>query len=229
MNPPTDTGLSLDDIRYDSSGLVPAIVQDSRTGEVLMLAYMSADSLAKTIETGETWFWSRSRGELWHKGATSGDTQSVRWLRTDCDGDTLLIGVELQGSGACHVEGRRSCFFQEVSGISGDEPGSFNVLPELARVIESRNLERPAGSYTTTLFERGIDKIAQKVGEEAVEVVIASMNYAKEPNDELPLEVADLLYHLLVLAEFVGLDRAQVFAELAKRRGKSGLRDTPKQ
>lgn len=229
MNAPSDGALSVDELRYDSAGLAPAIVQDARTGEVLMLAYVSAESLAKTIETRQTWFWSRSRQELWHKGATSGDTQRVLWLKTDCDGDALLIGVEQHGSGACHVDGQRSCFFKEVSGIAGEDPGSFNVLPELARVIANRNQERPDGSYTTTLFERGIDKIAQKVGEEAVEVVIASMNYSREPNDELPLEVADLLYHLLVLAEFVGLDRAQVFAELAKRRGKSGLRDTPKQ
>ena len=223
-NSSTDKGVAAEDIRFDSAGLVPAIVQENSTGKVLMLAYMSKESLAKTVETGETWFWSRSRRELWNKGATSGDRQKVRWIRTDCDRDTLLVGVDQQGTGACHVDGEYSCFFDTVDGFAAADPGSFDVVAELAQVIRSRNRERPEGSYTTTLFEGGIDRIAKKVGEEAVEVVLAAKNYAAQPSSELPMEVADLLYHLLVLAESVGLSSREVFVELAGRRGKTGLR-----
>ena len=215
----------MEDIRFDSAGLVPAIVQENSTGKVLMLAYMSKDSLTRTIETGETWFWSRSRQELWNKGATSGDRQKVRWIRTDCDRDTLLIGVDQDGTGACHVDGEYSCFFNALTGVTSTDPSSFEVLSELAHVIRSRNEERPDGSYTTTLFEGGVDRVAKKVGEEAIEVVLAAKNYADKPGSELPMEVADLLYHLLVLAEAVGLPSHDVFEELAKRRGKTGLRN----
>lgn len=216
--------VTVDAIRFDDQGLVPTIVQDSGTGEVLMMAYMSRESLEKTIATGQTWFYSRSRNTLWNKGATSGNTQAVKWMRADCDNDTLLVGVEQEGYGACHVPGQRSCFFQAVEGVPEDDTGRFGVIAELARVIAQRNAQRPEGSYTTTLFEKGVDAIAQKVGEEAVEVVIAAKNHVQHPDGELALEVGDLLYHLLVLAEHVGLDSADVLAVLATRRGKSGLR-----
>jgi len=217
--------VSVDNIKFDDRGLVPAIVQDSASGEVLMMAWMSRESLEKTIETGQTWFWSRSRAELWHKGATSGAIQHVRWLRVDCDADTLLVGVEQEGAGACHIEGRRTCFEDALEGVASDHPGRFAVLGELARLIRERHRDRPAGSYTTKLFDGGVDRIGKKVGEEAVEVVIAAKNRASSTAadpDELPEEVADLLYHLLVLGESVGLSAEAVFASLAKRRGTPG-------
>lgn len=222
----TTTGdtISIEDIRFDAAGLVPAIVQENGTGDVLMLAYMSKESLRRTIDTGETWFWSRSRGELWNKGATSNNRQTVRWIRVDCDGDALLVGVDQAGGGACHVEGEHSCFHNAVEGVSADDPSRCGVVAELGRLIHARNQSRPEGSYTTLLFEGGVDRIAKKVGEEAVEVVLAAKNYATKPDAELSKEVADLLYHLLVLAEAVGLPSAEVFAELADRRGRTGLR-----
>jgi phosphoribosyl-AMP cyclohydrolase / phosphoribosyl-ATP pyrophosphohydrolase len=193
-------------VRFDEYGLVPAIVQDAHTREILTLAYMNAESLARTLETGQTWFWSRSRNELWHKGATSGNTQNVVALTTDCDNDALLVLVEPAGP-ACHT-GARSCFDVEHRDIGG-------LLNELYALIESRERERPAGSYTTYLFDKGLDKILKKVGEESAETIVA----AKNDDRELFVgEVSDLLYHLLVLlvARRVSLDDVRV--ELTKRR-----------
>ena len=215
--------VSLEALRYDERGLVPAIVQDNGTGEILMMAWMNRESLKKTIETGHTWFWSRSRAELWNKGATSGNFQQVRWLRTDCDGDTLLVGVKQIGDGgACHVEGQRSCCHVAVGDAEANYPGRFAVIGELARLISERHREMPDGSYTTKLFHGGVDRIGKKVGEEAVEVVIEAKNHLSSSSDALAGEVADLLYHLLVLGEAVGLEPESVFQALQARRGHPG-------
>ncbi len=227
MNEAADV-VNPDALCFDERGLIPAIVQEARTGEVLMLAYMNRESVARTLETGETWFWSRSRQALWHKGGTSGHTQRVRWLRVDCDRDTLLVGVEQSGAGACHIPGRWSCFAEPLEDTPAAPAPGFEVLPELARLIAQRNAERPEGSYTTKLFAGGVDRIGKKVGEEAVEVVIAAKNRVAEagrsglPDTELPGEVADLVYHLLVLAESVGLGADEVLAALGARRGTPG-------
>jgi phosphoribosyl-ATP pyrophosphohydrolase/phosphoribosyl-AMP cyclohydrolase len=206
-------------IRWGDDGLVPAVVQDAVSKEVLMLAYMNRESLAKTLETGETWFWSRSRGELWNKGATSGHKQKVRSIAYDCDGDALLVRVEQIGP-ACHT-GRYSCFHQDIvrDGEAGREPAAdrFRMLNELEAVIARRYAERPEGAYTTYLFEKGLDKILKKVGEETAEVIIGAKN---RDNGELRYETADLLFHLMVLLRERGLPLDDVLAELESRMGK---------
>jgi phosphoribosyl-ATP pyrophosphohydrolase/phosphoribosyl-AMP cyclohydrolase len=183
-----------EEIRYDEGGLVPVVAQDADTGEVLMLAYASREAVEKTVETGEAHYYSRSRGELWRKGATSGNTQRVIEVRLDCDGDALLYRVEPAGP-ACHT-GERSCFFTPLAGSDSDAPNLGRTLTRLAGTIAGRHQEMPEGSYTAKLFERGAGYTAQKVGEEAVEVVVAALE-----NDRLAEETADLLYHLLVLLE----------------------------
>ncbi|HEX5833710.1 MAG TPA: bifunctional phosphoribosyl-AMP cyclohydrolase/phosphoribosyl-ATP diphosphatase HisIE [Pyrinomonadaceae bacterium] len=200
-------------VKFDERGLVPAIVQDARTREVLTLAYMNEESLARTLETGQTWFWSRSRNELWHKGETSGNTQHVVSVTADCDHDALVVLVEPAGP-ACHT-GARSCFDLELS----DEQSHDGLFQELYEVIKTRQRERPDGSYTTYLFDKGLDKILKKVGEESAETIIAAKN---DDPKQLVSETADLLYHLLVMlvARDVSLD--EVRAELAQRR-KTGV------
>jgi len=212
-----ETG-SLDGIRWDERGLVPAIVQDDLSKEVLMLAYMNEESLRRSLETGETWFWSRSRGELWHKGATSGHTQRIVSIRYDCDGDALLVRVRPNGP-ACHT-GTYTCFTHPVTveGEGTEEAVSdrFAPLGRLEEIIARRHAERPEGSYTTYLFEKGVDKILKKVGEETSEVIIA----AKNPGTaELRSETADLLYHLMVLMRERGLSLDEVLGELDRRHG----------
>jgi phosphoribosyl-ATP pyrophosphohydrolase/phosphoribosyl-AMP cyclohydrolase len=205
----------LDSIKWDEKGLVPAIVQDAQSKEVLMLAYMNRESLNQTIATGETWFWSRSRQELWHKGATSGHVQKVRVLSYDCDGDTLLVKAEQTGA-ACHT-GSYSCFYQEAAAAGEGASGSterFHMLSMLEAVIAQREAERPEGAYTTYLFEKGIDKILKKVGEETAEVIIAAKN---RDNDELRYEVSDLIFHLLVLMREAKLPLDDVMRELERR------------
>ena len=176
-------GIDPKNVRFDPSGFVPAVVQDARTREVLTLAYMNAESLARTLETGETWFWSRSRNELWHKGATSGNTQQVVSVTSDCDNDAIVVLVNPAGP-ACHT-GARSCF-----GI--DHEQLDRMLQELYELIKSREAERPEGSYTTYLFDKGLDKILKKVGEESAETIIAAKN---DDPKQLVAETADLLYH----------------------------------
>lgn len=196
-----------EDLKFDEKGLIPAIVQDARTREVLTLAYMNRESLAKTIETRQTWFWSRSRNELWHKGETSGNTQEVVDLVADCDSDAIVVLVNPAGP-ACHT-GARSCF---------DLPQNKDLgalLVQLYELIESRQRERPEGSYTTYLFDKGIDKILKKVGEESAETIIAAKNDETNP---LVSEVSDLIYHLLVLLVERGVSLDQIRDELAQRR-----------
>ena len=165
-------------IKWDTAGLVPAIVQDAVSLEVLTLAYMSKESLERTLVTRETWLWSRSRSELWHKGATSGHTQQVQALKYDCDGDALLVLVKRQGP-ACHT-GEENCFYRtafiEQEYEDGLKTERFAVLEELEQIIAQRDEERPEGAYTTYLFDKGIDKILKKVGEETAESIIAAKN-----------------------------------------------------
>ena len=202
-----------EDVRFDERGLVPAVVQDARTREVLTLAYMNEESLRRTLREGETWFWSRSRSELWHKGATSGNTQRVVDVRLDCDSDALVVLVEPRGP-ACHT-GATSCF----GGSTAQGADLGDVLEELYRVIEDRRREMPEGSYTTYLFEKGLNKILKKVGEESAETIIAAKD---EDTAALASETADLVYHLLVLMVERGLTLEDVAGELARRRGGKG-------
>lgn len=209
-------------IRWDGAGLVPAIVQDAQSKQVLMMAYMNRESLRLTLESGETWFWSRSREELWHKGATSGNVQTVVAMTYDCDGDTLLVQVNPNGP-ACHT-GQTTCFHNEITALSQkSEPEKnhsaavgerFAVLAELEEVIAQREVERPEGAYTTYLFDKGVDKILKKVGEEASETIIAAKN---KDNAELKLEISDLIYHLLVLLQERKLPLDDIMDELSRR------------
>ncbi|GLZ64861.1 bifunctional phosphoribosyl-AMP cyclohydrolase/phosphoribosyl-ATP diphosphatase HisIE [Bacillus velezensis] len=202
-----------DELRFDEAGLIPAIIQDAASKEVLTLAYMNRESYEKTIETKETWFYSRSRGELWHKGATSGNTQKVKAIRYDCDQDALVVLAEPSGP-ACH-KGSYSCFSTEKA----DAQDRFGILNELESVIAKRQAEMPDGAYTTYLFREGVDKILKKVGEEAAEVIIAAKN---RDHEELKWEAADLLYHLLVLLREQSLPLDDVLDVLAKRHSASG-------
>jgi len=206
--------VELNKLKFDEHGLIPAIVQDVHTREVLTLAYMNAESLARTLETKETWFWSRSRNQLWHKGETSGNTQAVVELLLDCDGDAIVVLVEPTGP-ACHT-GARSCF--ETSATS-ERRDLDRLLDDLYRLVQERNEKRPQGSYTTYLFNEGLDKILKKVGEESTETIVA----AKNDHDEgLVAEVSDLVYHLIVLLVARGITLDQIRAELARRRTSGG-------
>jgi phosphoribosyl-ATP pyrophosphohydrolase/phosphoribosyl-AMP cyclohydrolase len=212
--------IAIEDVNFDAAGLVPVVVQDARTRRVLTLAYMNAESLAKTLETTETWFWSRSRSRLWHKGDTSGNTQRVVDVLVDCDRDALSVLVVPRGP-ACHT-GAESCFHNELREAGPFEdvsvPGSTNlgeVLDSLYALIESRKQERPQGSYTTYLFEQGLDKILKKVGEESAETIIAAKN---DDCNALVKECSDLLYHLVVLLVERGVSLGEVGEELVSRR-----------
>ncbi|TYR76116.1 bifunctional phosphoribosyl-AMP cyclohydrolase/phosphoribosyl-ATP diphosphatase HisIE [Rossellomorea vietnamensis] len=209
----------IETIKFDENGLVPAIVQDASTKKVLTLAYMNAESLRLSIEKGETWFYSRSRQELWHKGETSGNTQRIIEMKYDCDQDALLVEVEPKGP-ACH-KGSESCFEESIyraeNGTSKAGSEGSSILTTLEKLISERFDERPEGAYTTYLFEEGVDKILKKVGEEASEVIIAAKNRDKE---ELKWESADLLYHLLVLLKEQDLPLNEVLQTLEERHNK---------
>lgn len=236
-------------LKFDADGLIPAIVQDEETNEVLMLAYMNAESLSRSLQTGETWFWSRSRRELWHKGETSGHTQQVVDIRLDCDGDALIVRVHPRGP-ACHT-GERTCFFRGVQEVETPTATSapahttsaltappalqlerldsqFSVvnvaaldlgilLQDLFKLIQERKDQRPENSYTSYLFNQGLDKILKKVGEEAAETIIAAKN---EGAKELTAEISDLLYHLLVLMAEREVSLRDILAELSNRAGR---------
>jgi phosphoribosyl-ATP pyrophosphohydrolase/phosphoribosyl-AMP cyclohydrolase len=205
------------DLKFDDRGLIPAVVQEAETGRVLMLAYMDKESIEKTIETRTTWFYSRSRQKLWNKGETSGNTQRVVDIAVDCDRDALLVIVEQKGP-ACHT-GQHSCFFTGIDGEQFDLlPAGQRILTRLCQVIEDRRDHPKEGSYTNYLFDKGIDKILKKVGEEAAEVIIAAKN---SNNGETVYEIADLMYHLTVLMVQKGIGYRQVFDELASRYGNS--------
>ncbi len=204
-------------MKFDVQGLIPAIVQHARSGEVLMLGYMNAEALEQTRETGLVTFWSRSRQALWQKGSTSGNYLRLKEIREDCDGDALLVLAEPDGP-TCHT-GARSCFDAWI--VESDAPRGLAppsaILTQLADLIARRRAEKPEGSYTVKLLNSGVDRIAKKVGEEATEVVIGAM---KGDRDELRSELADLLYHTMVLIEQQDLPLDDVLRELAGRYGK---------
>jgi phosphoribosyl-AMP cyclohydrolase / phosphoribosyl-ATP pyrophosphohydrolase len=190
-------------LNFDGSGLIVAIAQDAATGTVLMVAYMDREALSRTVETGEAHFWSRSRRALWKKGETSGNVLYVDSIRADCDGDALLLSVRPAGP-ACHT-GARACFMEPAI-----------VLDQLQATIHDRNVSRPPGSYTAQLLDQGRAQILRKVGEEAIEVIVAADH---ESDDALVHEIADLWYHAMVLLEERGLDASAVLRELVLRRG----------
>ncbi len=217
------------DLCYNSAGLVPAVLQDTQTGVVLMVAYMNSEALRRTLESGRAWFWSRSRQVYWMKGESSGNILEVRSIYYDCDADTLLLKVIPRGPGvACHT-GRYSCFFSPLAGweppAEEDRPeqgrGVFpvQILSELAAVIRSRRFKTGETSYTARLLAGDRAMIARKTGEEALETVIAFLEGSRE---ELTREAADLLYHFLVLLEAADLPLEAVLAELARRRAGRG-------
>lgn len=197
------------ELKFDEKGLIPAIVQDHYTKEVLTLAYMNAESLAITIDERRTCFWSRSRQELWRKGETSGNVQHVVSITADCDGDALVVEVVKDGP-ACHT-GSESCFFNEI--YLSDELKQFSY-EGLYELIKGRKTTPKEGSYTTYLFDKGLDKILKKVGEECTEVIIAG---EKEDKEETVYEISDLAYHVLVLMVSAGITVEDVTRELEKR------------
>lgn len=203
----------IEGLKFNEQGLITAVVQDARSKEVLTVAYMNEESLQKTIETNETWFFSRSRNELWHKGATSGNTQQVVLIKADCDKDALVVEVVPAGP-ACH-NGTTSCFTETV--VQHEQVGSVGILSQLKDVIAQREIDMPEGAYTTYLFDKGIDKICKKVGEEATEVVIGAKNRDAE---EVKWESADLLYHLLVLLQEQKVDVYDVLGVLEARHNR---------
>lgn len=213
--------MTLPEVRWDPAGLVPVIVADATTGAVLTLAYANREALERTLETRSTWLWSRSRGELWNKGATSGNTQRVISVSVDCDGDALLYRVVPAGP-ACHT-GAASCFTTTLpldGAEEAPEGASFaTAISALARTIASRKTHPVEGSYTAKLFAGGVDRIGKKIGEEATEVVIAAKNADR---GELIWETADLLYHALVLLAERGVALDEVGAELSRRAKPTG-------
>ena len=204
--------IPVEKIRYNEQGLVPAIAQDYLDGTVLMMAWMNEESLQKTLETGEAWYWSRSRQELWHKGATSGHIQKVKSIRYDCDSDALLMSIEQVGDIACHT-GERSCFHQVEEDKKIAPPA--DTLSGLYRLICQRRDQPVEGSYTRKLLAGGDNKILKKIGEEAAEVVMACKDDEKEA---IASEVADLLYHTLVALSYHHVDIKDVYRKLQERR-----------
>ena len=208
------------ELKLDKQGLIPAIAQDINTGQVLMLGYMNPGSLKRTVEGIQVWFYSRSREDLWHKGEVTGNYLNLKEAWIDCDGDTLLLKVEPDGS-TCHT-GNTSCFFKRLEGVPGPEeylrtdPGS-GVLDEIFAVVQDRKQKMPEGSYTAELLKEGVGRIAQKVTEEAGEAAISA---AQGKTKDLPLEVADLLYHILVLMAASNVKPQQVWDVLRERRQK---------
>ncbi|MBD2435960.1 bifunctional phosphoribosyl-AMP cyclohydrolase/phosphoribosyl-ATP diphosphatase HisIE [Nostoc sp. FACHB-110] len=203
--------IPVEKIRYDERGLVAAIVQDYLDGTVLMMAWMNQESLQKTLESGQTWFWSRSRQELWHKGATSGHIQKVKSIRYDCDSDALLIGVEQIGDIACHT-GERSCFHQIEGKIN---PPPADTLSQVFEVICDRRDHPTENSYTAKLLAGGDNKILKKIGEESAEVVMA---FKDDDAQAIAGEVADLFYHTLVALAHHQVDLKAVYQKLQERR-----------
>lgn len=204
--------IPFDQIRYNEQGLVPVIAQDYLDGTVLMMAWMNTESLQQTLETGEAWYWSRSRQELWHKGATSGHLQKVHSIRYDCDSDALLMTIEQIGDIACHT-GERSCFHQ-IDDTKIAPPA--DTLSEVYRVIADRLVNPQPESYTCKLFEGGDNKILKKIGEESAEVVMACKD---DDQDAIASEVADLMYHTLVALAYHKVEIRDVYRKLQQRRG----------
>ena len=206
------------DIKYDVDGLIPVVAQDFYSNTVMMVAYANAEAVKKTIETKKAWYFSRSRNKLWQKGETSGNHQEVRDILIDCDGDTLIYKV-IQSGNACHT-GHRTCFFNSLlelasEGSYPDDRGNEAILKEVFNVVLDRKNNPKEGSYTNYLFDKGIDKILKKVGEEAAETIIAAKN--NEPG-EIALEVSDLIYHIMVMLADRGMTLEDIYRELESRR-----------
>ena len=221
---PMESGEPTGDFKFDDQGLMPAVVQDVLDGTVLMVGYMNREALDRTLSAKTVHFWSRSRKKLWEKGETSGNKLHVKALFVDCDRDTILVKAQPVGP-TCHT-GERACFFSAlddagipVSGPTGDAAGG--ILDAVLRTIQSRRANPQPGSYTTKLFEGGHDKILKKVAEEAGEVLLASKGGKK---DEIVYEIADLFFHTLMVLGYHGIGLNEIYQELAKRFGKSGLR-----
>lgn len=204
--------MNLDAVRFDSEGLVPVVVRDTTTGAVAMLAWANRDALERTIASRQATFWSRSRREIWVKGETSGNRMEVVSVTADCDGDAVLYEARLAGP-ACHT-GRATCFFERLDGRSSQPSENFDLAPLFA-VLKFRFEERPEGSYSTRLFEKGLDHILKKIGEEAAEVIVAMKN---SDDEALAGEVADLLYHLAAAMTARGLPPQAVNTAFEKRR-----------
>lgn len=217
----TNNELDFSRLNFDANGLIPAIVQDAATGRVRMLGYMNREALELTLQRGTLHFWSRSRQKLWLKGETSGNVHHVLEVRTDCDGDTLLVQVRSDGP-TCHL-GTESCFDGEPIAELMSLPETSRVVDEVAEVVTSRKVQPVNGSYTNYLLDQGIDKIGKKIGEEAAEVIIAAKN---GESDALANEASDLIYHLLVMLEATGVSRQDVWNVLSTRRGRP-LPDQP--
>lgn len=215
--------MPLAEIKFDEDGLVPAIIQDVETDQVLMMAYMNREALENTVQSGRTCFWSRSRQELWWKGETSGHMQEVEEIRYDCDGDTLLIKVHQTG-GACHT-GHKSCFYRQLTGEEEAElvfdpeevyeKKEGEILTKLYQIIEDRKENPREDSYTSSLYRKGPNAFLKKIGEEATEIVMAAK---EEDKAEIIYEIADFLYHLLVVMVYYNIDLEAVFTELKNRR-----------
>ena len=201
--------LHIDELKFDAQGLIPAVVVDAASKKVLTLAYMNRESLEISIKEGRTCFWSRSRQELWRKGETSGNVQHIVDITADCDRDALVVRVNKEGP-ACHL-GTDSCFNDKV--FQGDQPAPFSV-EGLYALLQGRKKDLPEGSYTTYLFQKGIDKILKKVGEECTEVIIAGK---ADDKAETIYEIADLMYHVMVLMVEMGISVDDIMAELASR------------
>jgi phosphoribosyl-ATP pyrophosphohydrolase/phosphoribosyl-AMP cyclohydrolase len=202
------------EIKFNEKGLVPVVAQDYRTGEIRMLAYANEEAIKKTLETGYAHYYSRSRQKIWKKGETSGELQRVKEIRIDCDGDALIYVIEQEKNRACHT-GERNCFFRNLKGeYVLNKPLPFEVLARLQEVIEQRLKTLPEGSYTAKLAKEGIERIAQKFGEESVETLIAMV---KKDKDQVVYESADMLYHWLLALSYLGIDVAKVMEELARR------------
>lgn len=216
-------------LKFDENGLVAAVARDAETGEVLMLAWMNAEAVAKTVETGKVHYWSRSRRALWMKGESSGHVQTVRSIRVDCDGDALLVDVEQEGA-ACHT-GHRSCFHtvwdEGGSRAEGEKAvdalsvyAKADILDALWHVVQERRRTPSEKSYVASLFAKGLDKILGKIGEEATEVAVAGKGGDPE---QVVYETADLFFHVLVLLGYYDLPPERVYAELRRRFGLSGI------
>ena len=204
-------------LTYDAAGLIPAIAQDARTGRVLMLAWMNAEAVERTLASGDAWYWSRSRAQFWKKGESSGHTQRVVDVRTDCDRDAILLLVEQQGP-ACHTDAP-SCFFRSL-GDADDSPPPATIVERLAGILRQRASAPPDSSYTAKLLHAGMPKIIAKIDEESGELRDALDH---ETDERVVSEAADLLYHVLVGFEARGIDPLRVAFELAKRFGTSGI------
>ncbi|CAE19037.1 Phosphoribosyl-AMP cyclohydrolase [Prochlorococcus marinus subsp. pastoris str. CCMP1986] len=213
---------SIEELRFDNKGLIPAIAQDWLDGSILMLAWMNKESLNKTLETRNVHYWSRSRSEIWRKGATSGSTQFLKEIRFDCDNDALVLSIEQNGSGACHT-GEKSCFFNEIDSISMNKTAKktspfSNICSELFDTLHERSINPLEKSYTNHLLTKGSNTILKKIGEETAEFIMACKDNDK---DEIANEASDIIYHLQVALIYKGVKWRDVLNVLESRRGKN--------